>query len=89
MLEENGNILEYNEGTEYTEILKILARRTYDESGSYTINDFSCAVTEADPSTINYNISPFKAYIKGFEHETISDTVISASKPRTLKAVNK
>ena len=42
----NGKILKEVKTTEYSELEKTLARRTYDESGSYTVKDFPIDVRE-------------------------------------------
>ena len=85
-----------------------IARRTYEESGDYTISPFSVSVKEslnnnlgnngvyqkgqfsyqgtlASEDLAQYAISPGKAYVKGYEVETISTTYLDCPKPRTTK----
>ena len=87
-----------------------IARRTYDESGDYTISPFSVSVKESLNNNLGnngvyqkgqfsyqgtlvsedlaqYAISPGKAYVKGYEVETISTTYLDCPKPRTTKTV--
>lgn len=56
-------------------ILEILARRTYDESGDYALKPFKCTHTEGD-SENNFliNVGPSKAYVKGWEIDKTSPT---------------
>lgn len=69
---------------QYAMLEDTLARRTFDESGNYTVRPFT--VTMSDDKVSNngngfansYNliVSPGKAYVKGYEFETISPTTI-------------
>lgn len=75
----------------YSEIEEVLARRTYDESGNYTVRPFvlNFAADRFDPD--NYyaaKLSPGKAYIYGYEYETISDTELRLPKARTTTNVS-
>jgi len=74
----------------YAAIGDELARRTYDESGDYVIKNFDITLTtsEANSAFANVTLSSGKAYIKGYEFQTISPTVISIPKPRTVNSVN-
>jgi hypothetical protein len=68
----------------YSEIEKTLARRTFDESGDYTITPFRASVAKsANDANYILNIEPGKAYVKGFEFETIGTYKIEVQKPRT------
>ena len=104
----NGSVASSKNKTEYSEIGKEFARRTFDESGNYyvkpytvtprnTLNDFegnNGVFTELQ-STYNdnqpkeelgtYKISPGKAYIEGYEVETIAPTFLDFDKTRDTK----
>ena len=73
----------------YSVLEDSLARRTYDESGNYTVRPFTLSLeTSANNSAYaNVILSPGKAYIYGYECETISPTVITYEKPRTTVSV--
>jgi len=62
-----------------------LARRTYDESGDYTVRPFKVTLSDDVGNNAVYvtNIEPGKAYVKGFEFETISTVKMTAPKART------
>ena len=67
-----------------------LARRTFDESGDYVVKEFDISVTDSASNTAYANVAfgPGKAYIKGYEFETIAPTNFSIPKPRTTNSVN-
>lgn len=74
----------------YSEIEEVLARRTYDESGNYTVRPFIVRFDydNYDPvNNVSAVISPGKAYIYGYEYETISETRLHIPKGRTLRQV--
>lgn len=80
---ENGAITKQVKYPIYSEIEKTLARRTYDESGDYTVVPFRASISDAANAN-NYiiNIEPGKAYVKGFEFETIGTFRMETEKPR-------
>jgi hypothetical protein len=66
-----------------------LARRTFDESGHYTVRPFlvSLQTNEANTANMDVILSPGKAYVYGYEFETNSPTTITIEKPRTSENV--
>jgi hypothetical protein len=108
MVVRDGEITAIRKDTQYNELSKEFARRTYDESGDYyvipagiqvkeTLNDLkgNKGVFFENQTTYNNNvpndnlgtyiISPTKAYVQGYEVETISPTYLDFQKPRTTK----
>ena len=104
----NGILESQVKNTQYSIIAEELARRTYAESGDYTVSPFDVSVRDSLNDGISnngvyeegrftqggqlasedlalYEISPGKAFVKGFEVETISTTYLDAPKPRTTK----
>jgi hypothetical protein len=81
---ENGQVTKQVKYPVYSEIEKTLARRTFDESGDYAVIPFRASVQESQEAN-NYiiNIEPGKAYVKGFEFETIGEVRLEVEKPRT------
>jgi len=104
---QNGRIQEKTRNTEYSVLGDTLARRTFDESGDYSVRPFSVDIREslddglnegvyaANTSTDNganaseslmaLQVSPGKAYVRGYEIETSSPTFIDIPKPRTTE----
>ena len=97
--------------TEYNLLSEEFARRTYAESGDYTVKPFDVSVKESlndglgndgifNPGQLTfsgavasrdlalYEISPGKAFVKGFEIETTSPTYLDVPKPRTTKSLS-
>ena len=74
----------------YSEIEKTLARRTYDESGNYSIDPFVISMEEGDSANGLFNIvlDPGKAYVSGYEFQTISPTTIEVSRGRDVSNAN-
>lgn len=75
----------------YSEIEEVLARRTYDESGNYTVKPFTITMNEDKYDTqvnVSATLSPGKAYVYGYEIETIAPTDLSIKRGKTLKSVD-
>ena len=107
----DGVIKSQTKSTDYSlDFIDILARRTFAESGNYTVRDFDVSVENAlddgvgsrgifsagqftpsgTPVTENqgiYKISPGKAFVKGYEIETIGPTFIDFTKTRTVRTI--
>jgi hypothetical protein len=74
----------------YSEIEKTLARRTYDESGNYTTDPFVISLEEGDSANGNFNVvlDPGKAYVGGYEFQTIAPTTIELARARDTASAN-
>ncbi|SVC13221.1 uncharacterized protein METZ01_LOCUS266075, partial [marine metagenome] len=85
----------------YSEIENTLARRTFDASGDFVVRQFSQSMREHLDDTTNrgyytkalggneakfvMQVSPGKAYVKGFEIDKVGTTPIPLNKARTTK----
>jgi hypothetical protein len=92
---ENGVVTKQVSYPIYSELEKTLARRTYDESGNYATKPFRINLSAnnvpglpENTETFMINIEPGKAYVKGFEFETVGTTKISARRARDYKSSN-
>ena len=87
---ESGTLTYKNNYPFYAALEDTLARRTYDESGNYTVKPFSISLetSSANSAKANVIVSPGKAYVYGYEYETIAPTTITFDKPRTTTSVN-
>lgn len=90
---ENGVVTKQVSYPIYSELEKTFARRTYDESGNYAVKPFRINVSANTPagqtentSTFIVNVEPGKAYVKGFEFETIGTRKIPSTRARTYRS---
>lgn len=82
---ENGIITKQVKYPIYSELSKTLARRTEDQSGSFTVKPFraTASADSSNSSNVIIKIEPGKAYVKGFEYETIGITKLAIPKARS------
>jgi hypothetical protein len=69
----------------YSEIENTFARRTYDESGDYTVRAFNIKIVDhkySNNSLLSIQVNPGKCYIKGYEFETVAPVYIDLPKSR-------
>jgi len=74
----------------YSEIETMLARRTFDESGNYTVNPFIITLEEGDSANGFFDVvlDPGKAYINGYEFETIAPSRIQVKRGGEYSSVS-
>ena len=106
----NSKVESFVNRTEYSELEKSLARRTYEESGDYVIDTFSVTAREhlndgfnngvyergtlsnqgalATDDKLAIEISPGKAYVRGYRTEFIAPQYVDVDKPRDFDEVN-
>lgn len=75
----------------YSNLETNLARRTYDESGDYTVDPFIMSVKEhiyGDPTKLTIALDPGKAYVRGYEFETIATTNLDMERARDTATKN-
>ena len=104
LLRVNNGIIENKvSNTNYSEIENTLARRTYDESGDYVVQQFTTSLREhlndgtnrgyystangGDSTKFVVQVSPGKAYVRGYEIEKTATTPVSVSKARTTQSL--
>ena len=95
----SGDVEYQNIYSDYAELEDTMARRTYDESGSYVVDAFDAEIKEHLSDGSNRGVftlaeggsadklaavlDPGKAYVFGYEFETQSPTAIAFNKSRT------
>ena len=107
---DEGILKSHQVNTTYNIIADELARRTYAESGNYTVKPFKIKVRESlndgianngvftegefteDGSLASkdlglYQVSPGKAFVKGYEVDRIATSYTDLDKPRTTKTL--
>ncbi len=82
---ENGTIAKQARTTDYAIIEDTMARRTFDESGNYTVNPFTAQMKDnvnSDSTKLSIGIEPSKAYVRGYEIQTLNTTNVDVNKAR-------
>lgn len=84
---ENNTITYLNNKTEYAELMKTLARRTYDANGNFIVNGFETSVVDSPDDAdgnpyVTVNVTRGKCYLGGYEYERLVNTPIYIDKPR-------
>lgn len=85
---ENGVITSQVEYPVLGNIEQVLARRTYDQSGNFTVNPFIASAVD-DASNANnmiISVGPGNAYIEGFQFQTIAPVKINSPKARSTNS---
>ena len=77
----------------YSELEQTFARRTNDESGSYTVRHFPLQLKPhqadtPDSTKLTARLDPGKAYIEGHEFRTFTSTDLTVDRARDWKQVN-
>ena len=73
----------------YSVLEDTFARRTYDESGSYTVRAFNIQLKDhpSDSTKFIARLDPGKAYVEGVEYETIISTDVTLDRARDTVSV--
>jgi hypothetical protein len=101
---ENGKRISQVRNTDYSLLEDTLARRTSDESGDYYLRSFGIDIREhlndltnrgvytlalgGDETKLAIGIEPSKAYVSGYELETLATTYVDVNKARETTTVN-
>jgi hypothetical protein len=87
---EEGVVKKWNKVPVYSDLADTMARRTYDESGSYTVRPFHLSFKNhpTDDTKVIAILAPGKSYVQGYEFETIADTEIVLNRARTTSNIN-
>ncbi len=111
---DSGTLVSKARTTEYSVLGDVLARRTHDESGDYTVKPFLFGVRESINNTVEgvnftgaytsgattddggtasedllaLSCSAGKAYIRGYEYETLGTTFKDLNKARDVTTIN-
>jgi hypothetical protein len=86
----DGDLVLNKDKTIYSEIGKELARRTFDESGDYTVKKWPIQIldhqvsgaTGPDATKFTVALDPGKGYVKGYEYETINQEFLTLDRAR-------
>lgn len=64
---EDGELSVQPAKPQFDELLKILAKRTYDESGNYRVDGYDLFVKPYDANNVELTVEPGLAYVMGYE----------------------
>ena len=100
---ENGVIKKQVRSTEYSVLEETLARRTFDESGNYTVRPFNVDIREhlasgnnrgvftaadgGDATKLAVGLEPGKAYVRGYEIDTLQTKFVAVDKARDTEQI--
>lgn len=74
--------------SQYSDILKLFAQRTYDESGNYTVKPFDVTFRDNTATSVFADVGAGKAYMLGYEYESRFKETVTISKARTTGQYN-
>ena len=84
-----GSTTKKIKNTDYADIEETFARRTFDESGNYTVNtpgievkDYNSVFGTVDETKFAVGIGPNKSYVGGYEIDTQNNVYLAVDKPR-------
>jgi hypothetical protein len=87
---EDGYITKNARTADYNHLADEMARRTFDESGNYYVNPFKALVKDHTGGTatkLTLGVEPSKAYVRGYEIQTLGTTNVHFDKARTSERV--
>jgi hypothetical protein len=92
---DGGRILKTYRGPDYSILDDVLAQRTYEESGDYTVKAFKIGFDThdkvfgtADDAKLGCQLDPGIAYVRGYRIETNTNTNIELDKARDTGIIN-
>jgi hypothetical protein len=81
----NGQTIFAPPDTALNKVLDVVAEQNYDENGSYLVSggEFVIKVFPGDESKFIINLSPYHAYLRGYERKTVVEQQIAINKALT------
>lgn len=81
----DGRIVQHNKDPQYSTLMDVMAKRTFEESGNYILKPFQVDVTahESNTQLFYYNASPGIAYVDGYRVEFLSPKKIPVERAVT------
>lgn len=86
---QDGGVIVASQSTSDAQIGKVLAQRTYEESGSYSVDPTSAVVKEheTDATKMCVSVSAMRAYVFGYRVERSRGTTLTFDRARDTKNV--
>jgi hypothetical protein len=86
----DGNVVKKEKYPDLGEIEETFARRTYDESGHYIVDPFELSMMTADDqNSLMSKLDSGKAYVFGYEFETMGYTTLKHDRARSTEHVRR
>lgn len=86
-----GEIIKLVTDSDFNKLEDALAKRTFEESGDYTVKPFLGTIKPhlyGNTSQFSFELTPGKAYVKGYGFETTSSTSLTIDKARDTLTVS-
>jgi len=84
----DGDVIKKEKYPTLGEIEETFARRTYDESGHYIVDPFEISTEPHSSTQFKTKLESGKAYVFGYEFETIGNTKLTHEKAREFVSVD-
>lgn len=85
---EGGRVTKKVDRVTYGDIENALARRTYDQAGSYTVKPFDISLKAQDAANLSVSLGRGKAYVYGYEVENVHPQNLTLPKAQTTQTEN-
>lgn len=86
-----GEIIRLVTDSDYNKLEDALAKRTFEESGDYTVKPFIGTIKPhlyGNTTQFSFELTPGKAYVKGYAFESIAATSLSIDKARDYERID-
>lgn len=83
---ENNIVTYLNNNSQYDDIMKMIAQRTYDTNGNFTVNGLNLSLSDypSNPLKIACQVDSGKCYLGGYAYEQQNNIKILIDKPRDV-----
>jgi hypothetical protein len=85
---DSGEVTKKFDKSQYPELVKMFAQKTYEQSGNYIVKPFSITMKEKDATTLYAEIGTGKAYVYGHEYESAFKDRVEIPKAREIGEFN-
>ena len=84
---QNGNVIKLKQQTEYSQLGRELAKRTYEESGNYVVTPFTVLTEDITSNTTHFNVvtSAGLAFVEGYRVENLNNRGVAFRKGTDTK----
>jgi hypothetical protein len=80
----SGEVTKKFDNSQYAELVKMFAQRTYEQLGNFITKPFSIAMKEKDETNLFAELGDGKAYVYGYEYESAFKDKVQIPKARDI-----